>query len=125
MAQIVSYVELIQSVVAANRPWLKPLSGTLSIKPQDSLLFITGGYGFSYLSSTETYPRSSDCSPPSLPLARHGHTTFVTSEPTALVATCGGYTEDGDNTDSCLVLDPINQQWDESRMGSLTRARGY
>ena len=96
---------------------------------QNSLLFITGGSTATLvnpvttlLSSTEIYPRSSDCSPPSLPLGVMGPTTFVTSEPTALVATCGGTTEEG-STASCLVLDPINQCWDEIRMGSLTRKR--
>jgi hypothetical protein len=48
----------------------------------------------------------------------------LTSQPTALVATCGGYTENG-YADSCLVLDPINQRWEESRMGSLTMERGF
>ena len=48
----------------------------------------------------------------------------MTSEPTALVATCGGYAEGGP-TDSCLVLDPINQRWDESRMGSLKLRRTW
>ena len=95
------------------------ISGTLSTtpttpRPQDSLLMITGGYNAysrnSKMSATETYPRSSDCSPPSLPLGREGHTTFVTSEPNALVATCGGFTDAGP-TDSCLVLDPINRRF--------------
>jgi uncharacterized coiled-coil protein SlyX len=123
MAEIVRNVELIQSVVAAKHPGSKALlEGTLSTTPQDSLLFITGGYGYLRLSSTETYPSTSDCSPPSLPLGRYGHTTFVTSEPTALVAACGGRTEGG-YTASCLVLDPTNQRWDESRMGSLTMSR--
>ena len=89
--------------------------------PEDSLLFITGGSGGSYLSSTEVYPSTRGCSPPPLPLERNSHTTFVTSEPSALVATCGGY--DGSYTSSCLVLDTINQRWDESRMGSLTMGR--
>jgi len=91
----------------------------------DDLLFITGGWnGTDRLSTTETYPRSSDCSPPSLPLGKYGHTTFLTSQPTALVATCGGWTENG-FTDSCLVLDPIKERWEESRMGSLTMKRYY
>ena len=53
---------------------------------------------------------------------------FVTAEPTALVATCGGITGEGwteEGWTSCLVLDPINQRWDERRMGSLTMKRGY
>ena len=50
----------------------------------------------------------------------------MTSEPSALVATCGGYTGpvSGEGyTDSCLVLDAINQRWEENRMGSLTMPR--
>ena len=43
----------------------------------------------------------------------------MTSEPTALVATCGGWKA------SCLVYDRINQRWEESRMGSLTMKRAY
>jgi hypothetical protein len=127
MAEIARNVELIQSVVMAKHPGSKALlEGTLSTTPtppQDNLLLMTGGYvGFmNKLSSTETYPSTSDCSPPSLPLSRSAHTTFVTAEPTALVATCGGY----DFTASCLVLDPINQRWDESRMGSLTMGRYF
>ena len=39
-----------------------------------------------------------------------------------MVATCGGYSTSG-YTASCLVLDPINQRWDESRMGDLTMER--
>ena len=45
----------------------------------------------------------------------------MTSDPTPLVATCGGSTTG--STASCLVLDPVNQRWDESRMGNLTRQR--
>jgi uncharacterized coiled-coil protein SlyX len=140
MAEMARNVKLIQSVVAANHPGSKALlEGTLSTTPttpQDNLLLMTGGYnGNSRLSSTETYPSTSACSPPSLPLARAGHTTFVTAEPTSLVATCGGVTGEtascatcgggGGRTASCLVLDPINQRWDESRMGSLTMERVY
>ena len=53
---------------------------------------------------------------------------FVTAEPTALVATCGGITGEGwteEGWTSCLVLDPINQRWDASRMGNLTMGRKY
>jgi len=90
---------------------------------EDSLLFITGGYGGnSILSSTEVYPSTSSCSTPPLPLERNAHTTFLTSEPSVSVATCGGVTSIGD-TASCLVLDPINQRWDESRMGNLAEER--
>jgi len=91
---------------------------------EDSLLFITGGdKGYSFLSSTEVYPSTSGCSPPPLPSGRNAHTAFVTSEPSPLVATCGGYV--GRYTTSCLVLDPINQHWDESRMGNLAMVRHY
>ena len=89
---------------------------------EDSLIFITGGKDSSMLSSTEVYPSTSGCSPPSLPSARQAHNTFVTSEPSALVATCGGFTG-GSYTASCLVFDQINQRWDETRMGSLTMRR--
>ena len=99
-----------------------PLPATM---PQDSLLFVTGGYNGSFrLSSTETYPRSSDCLPPSLPVGLSGHTTFVTSDQNAFVATCGGFTDDS-YTGSCLVLDPTNKRWDKSKMGSLTTPRVY
>merc|ERR1719234_2522519 len=95
---------------------------------EDSILLITGGEGGSeggsILSSTEVYPSTSGCSPPPLPMGRTGHTTFVTSEPSPLVATCGGVTQEGSSA-SCLVLDPINQLWDENRMGNMTMARGY
>ena len=45
----------------------------------------------------------------------------MTSDPVPLVATCGG-TFGGDRT-TCLVLDTINQRWDESKMGSLSMPR--
>ena len=86
---------------------------------EDNLLFITGGSPH-ILSSTEVYPSKDGCSPPSLPLKRNTHTMFVTSEPNAVVAICGGYIHPPAYTASCLVLDPINQRWNESRMGSLT-----
>ena len=81
--------------------------------------------------STEIYPSTMGCSPPNLPTGRYGHTTFVTAEPTALVATCGGLNTQGNitasprgnDTASCLVFDPINQRWDKSRMGNLTMPR--
>jgi len=95
---------------------------------EDNILLITGGEGGSeggsILSSTEVYPSTSSCSPPSLPMGRTGHTTFLTSEPSPLLATCGGVTQEGSSA-SCLVLDPINQLWNESRMGDLRMARFY
>merc|ERR1712061_837886 len=45
-----------------------------------------------------------------------------TSDPTPLIASCGGRTGVR-TTASCLVLDLENQRWDESRMGSLTTPR--
>ena len=46
----------------------------------------------------------------------------MTSEPTPLVAACGGSNIRGSSA-SCLVLDLINQRWDENRMGNLTMVR--
>ena len=89
---------------------------------EDSLLYITGGWRLSPLSATEIYPPVSGCPLPPLPSSKCCHSTFVTSEPTSIVATCGGQTEEG-YTASCLVLDQINQRWDDSRMGSLTMPR--
>merc|ERR1712110_728402 len=88
----------------------------------DSVLLITGGktgYG-RYTASTEVFPSCS--SPPPLPSTRAGHQTFKTSDPTPLIASCGGWTG-GRRTASCLVLDLDNQRWDESRMGNLTTPR--
>merc|ERR1711974_202736 len=64
-------------------------------------------------------------SPPSLPSTRSGHLTFKTSDPTPLIASCGGRTGGGGGRDtaSCLVLDLENHRWDESRMGNLTTPR--
>merc|ERR1711953_1612299 len=106
---------------------------TLACKPasektpteEDSVLLITGGYTpEGRTASTEVFPSCS--SPPPLSLPRVGHQTFKTSDPTPLIASCGGRTG-GDNTPtaSCLVLDLENQRWDESRMGSLTTPRRY
>merc|ERR1712061_195350 len=89
----------------------------------DSVLLITGGEtDEGETASTEVFP--SCFSPPPLPSTRSGHQTFKTSDPTPLIATCGGVTG-GDYTPSasCLVLDLENQRWDESRMGSLTTPR--
>ena len=38
-----------------------------------------------------------------------------------VVAACGGKIVYDEITSSCLVLDPIEQRWDENRMGSLTK----
>ena len=86
---------------------------------EESLLLTTGGFAdYSYLSSVEVYPSTSGCSPPALPQNRRDHTTFLTSEPNPVIATCGGR-----HTTSCLVLDKSNQRWDETRMGNLTMPR--
>ena len=93
--------------------------------PGDSVLLITGGYiGGGSTASTEVFPSCS--SPPPLPSTRYYHQTFKTSDPTPLIASCGGIIGGiwtGRHTASCLVLDLENQRWDESRMGSLTTPR--
>merc|ERR1712183_404772 len=102
---------------------------TLACKPTsektptegDSVLLITGGDTGGRTGSTEVFP--SCFSPPPLPSTRSAHQTFKTSDPTPLIASCGGWT--GDYTASCLVLDLDNQRWDESRMGNLTTPRQY
>jgi len=107
--------------VLAPTPTTTPT--TIGTPLEDSLLFITGGdTSWGFLPSTEVYPRTSGCSPPPLPLDRYGHMTFMTSEPTPLVAACGGSNIRGSFA-SCLVLDLINQRWDENRMGNLTTVR--
>merc|ERR1712061_749634 len=101
---------------------------TLACKPTsektptegDSVLLITGGDTGGRTGSTEVFP--SCFSPPPLPSTRSAHQTFKTSDPTPLIASCGGYAG-GYSTASCLVLDLENQRWDESRMGNLTTPR--
>jgi hypothetical protein len=93
-------------------------------------VLITGGFapfGGSRLSSVGVFPSTSEseCSPPPLPAGRDLHTTFLTSEPNPVIATCGGRLRGEDATASCLVLDESNQRWDESRMGDLTMPREY
>ena len=94
---------------------------------EESVLLITGGYvgvgNGGSLSSVEVYPSTSGCSPPALPTGRDEHTTFLTSEPNPVIATCGGEVVGRATTASCLVLDKSNHRWDESRMGDLTRPR--
>ena len=96
-----------------------PFEAPSTTEEQDSVLLITGGYPKT--STTELFPSIIGCSPPPLPSTRWGHKTFLTSDPIPLVATCGGTTEG--YTASCLVLDAVNQRWDESRMGNLTVPR--
>ena len=83
---------------------------------------ITGGH-WRYQSSVEVYPSTSGCSPPPLPVGRSRHTTFLTSGPNPVIATCGGIVGGWNATASCLVLEQSNQGWDESRMGELTLPR--
>merc|ERR1711953_137131 len=89
----------------------------------DSVLLITGGgTQEGDTSSTEVFPSCS--SPPPLPSTRYAHQSFKTSDPTPLIASCGGETGwRATSTASCLVLDLDNQRWDESRMGNLTTPR--
>merc|ERR1712061_64727 len=92
---------------------------------EDSVLLITGGYiGVRETASMEVFPSRGCSSPPPLPSPRVGHQTFKISDPTPLIASCGGETG-GDATTSCLVLDLENQRWDESRMGNLIMPRHY
>ena len=91
----------------------------------EEVLLLTGGsLGNSrgLLSSTEVYPRTSGCSPPSLPSEMAGHQTFSTGGPNKMVALCGGF-DGARSRASCLVLDPVNQRWEEGKMGDLTRTR--
>merc|ERR1712228_427735 len=89
----------------------------------DSVLLITGGYiRGRQTASTEVFPSRGCSSPPHLPSTRYYHQTFKTSDPTPLIASCGGETG-GERLASCLVLDLEHQRWDESRMGSLTTPR--
>merc|ERR550517_1598224 len=99
----------------------------INVCPGDSVLLITGGWtarGIERTASTEVFPSCS--SPPPLPSTRVVHQTFKTSDPTPLIASCGGWAGGrATATASCLVLDLENQRWDESRMGSLTTPRAY
>ena len=95
---------------------------------QESVLVLTGGSALKWGagSKVEVYPKTQGCSLPPLPSPRYGHKTFVTSGPMPLVATCGGViTTSGGTTNSCLVLDAVNQRWDDSRMGNLRKDRWY
>ena len=91
----------------------------------EEVLLLTGGSlgnRRGLLSSTEVYPRTSGCSPPSLPSEMAGHQTFSTGGPNKMVALCGGF-DGARSRASCLVLDPVNQRWEEGKMGDLTRTR--
>ena len=88
-----------------------------------NLLLLTGGWdGNSELSSTEVFPPTANCSPPSLPGKRYYHTTFLTAGDDPVVATCGGQ-DDRNILSSCLVLNASTGQWEENRIGSLLQER--
>lgn len=92
---------------------------------QKDILLLTGGIGSKgQHSSVEVYPSTTDCTVPPLPSTRYGHQTFVTLDPTPIVATCGGYIPHTMES-SCLVLDLINQRWDAGIMKNLTMPRAY
>ena len=83
---------------------------------------INGYYAFVQLSSTEVFPSTSGCTPPSLPAPRNSHVLFTTPEPNPTIAVCGGW--DGSNPiASCLTLDVENKRWDDNTMGPLTMPR--
>ena len=89
-----------------------------------NLLLLTGGFdGNSYLSSTEVFPPTANCSPPSLPGKRNLHTTFLTAGDEPVVATCGGEVGRRNWLSSCLVLNASTGQWEENRIGSLLQER--
>merc|ERR1711962_573804 len=122
-----------QEKLAAQEAIITEMNGTIAesientnpgteIEAEDTHLLVTGRRHLGrrdYVSSAQVYPASTDCSPPSLPANRLHHTMFVTAKPTPLVATCGG-TDGKFETASCLVLDPINNRWEEDKMGDLT-----
>ena len=89
---------------------------------KEEVLLLTAGH-VPYSKAADVYPSSLSCPLPPLPCSFYGHETFVTSDPTPLVATCGGNCNKIES--ACYVLDLENQRWDENRMGSLTRGRWY
>ena len=91
---------------------------------EDTIVLLTGGFNDGHLSSSEVFPSTNGCNPPSLLEGRAGHTLFTTAEPTPRVAVCGGW--DGSNDlASCLVLDKETGTWDGSRLCSLTQPRRF
>ena len=104
---------------------------------------VTGGFNPATLSTVEVFPdpyynRASGCypsrhasghaiGPADLPVSRYLHVTFLTAEPSSVIATCGGLVGDINSAEiisaSCLVPDKANQGWDESMMGNLTIPR--
>ena len=97
----------------------------MTVDNEPNLLLLTGGWDGNYnrLSSTEVFPMTSGCSPPSLPGKRYRHTTFLTAGDQPVIATCGGEDGDGNLLSSCLVLDARFGQWEENRMGPLLQKR--
>ena len=65
-------------------------------------------------SPTDIYQSLSNCSLHLLPSRRDGHEMFVTSKPSAMVATCGSCKS---GTLHSSWPDQVNQRWYESRMG--------
>ena len=51
------------------------------------------------------------------------HTTFLTAGDQPVVATCGGFDDQGNDLSSCLVLNPSTGQWEENRMGPVLQKR--
>ena len=105
-----------------NRKHPGPATEAPSVS-EDTIVFLTGGYddGDS-LSSSELFPSTSDCNPPSLPEGRSSPTIFTTAEPKPRVVVCGGY-DRSRSLASCLVLDKETETWDGSRLGSLPQPR--
>ena len=94
---------------------------------EDSVVLLTGGVlyepgNLSSLSSSELFPTTSGCSLPSLPAPRSRHALFTTTDPSTVLAACGGYVG-GISVASCLVFDPQTQSWDENRIGQLPQPR--
>ena len=58
---------------------------------EDTIVLLTGGWNGGRLSSSEVFPSTSGCNPPSLPEARDLHTIFTTAEARPRVAACGGH----------------------------------
>ena len=92
---------------------------------EDTIVLLNGGWGYDgRLSSSELFPNTSDCNPPSLPEGRDFHTMFTTAEPQPRVAVCGGAVGSS-LVSTCLVLDKETGTWDGSRLGSLPQPRIY
>ena len=97
---------------------------TLTTTTEEQVVFITGGYNDGNLMSTEVYPQTNGCSPPSLPAGRSGLALFLTAGTKPFLAYCGGHNGSA-YLDSCLGLDSNNQVWDENMISPLLQVRGY